>query len=76
MATDTFDFVIAGGGTAGLVLATRLSENPNVRVAVIEAGEDKTADPRFSVPGMWRTWTGSEGDWAFQIKDQVSQIVP
>jgi len=34
----SFDYVIVGGGTAGLTVASRLTENPNVRVAVIEAG--------------------------------------
>ncbi|KAL2879764.1 hypothetical protein SGCOL_004807 [Colletotrichum sp. CLE4] len=34
----TFDYVIVGGGTAGLVMANRLSANPDVTVAVIEAG--------------------------------------
>lgn len=33
-----FDYVIIGGGTAGLVLANRLTENPATTVAVIEAG--------------------------------------
>lgn len=37
---EAFDYVIIGGGTSGLVLANRLSENPNVTVAVIEAGTD------------------------------------
>lgn len=35
---EHFDYVIVGGGTAGLVLANRLSEKSNVTVAVVEAG--------------------------------------
>ena len=35
---EKFDYVIVGGGTAGLVVANRLSANPNLQVAVIEAG--------------------------------------
>lgn len=37
-ARRSFDYVIVGGGTAGLTVANRLSENPFVTVAVIEAG--------------------------------------
>lgn len=37
---ESFDYIIAGGGTCGLVLANRLSEDPAVRVAVIEPGGD------------------------------------
>ena len=35
-----FDYVIVGGGTAGAVIGARLSEHPDLRVAVIEAGPD------------------------------------
>lgn len=34
----SYDYIIVGGGTAGLTLASRLSENPNLQIAVIEAG--------------------------------------
>ena len=37
-APKKFDYVVIGGGTAGLALAYRLAENPSISVAVIEAG--------------------------------------
>lgn len=36
-----YDYVVVGGGTAGLCVAARLSENPDVKVGVLEAGADR-----------------------------------
>lgn len=60
-----------GGGTAGLVLANRLSENSSVTVAVLEAGSDATVDPRTTVPGLFSSALGSELDWNFASVPQV-----
>lgn len=58
------DIVIIGGGTSGLVLANRLTENENIRVLVLEAGTDRLNDPRVMVPGLApATYEDPEFDW-------------
>ncbi|XP_048484326.1 ecdysone oxidase [Plutella xylostella] len=60
---ETFDFIIAGGGTAGLVLANRLTEVKNWRVLVVEAGGDPSL---FSViPGTFPFITHTAEDWNY-----------
>ncbi len=39
-----FDYVIVGGGSAGCVLANRLTSNPRAQVALVEAGPDTTPE--------------------------------
>ncbi|KAI1173698.1 GMC oxidoreductase [Nemania sp. FL0916] len=69
---STFDFVIVGGGTAGLVLAARLSQVPSVQVLVIEAGQDLTADPRVNMPAMSQSLHGTPANWRLQTAPQES----
>ncbi|HEY0303125.1 MAG TPA: GMC family oxidoreductase N-terminal domain-containing protein, partial [Rhizomicrobium sp.] len=51
MGEASFDYVIAGAGTAGCVLANRLSEDPSVRVCLIEAG-GQDSHPFIHVPAL------------------------
>jgi choline dehydrogenase len=48
VANKTFDYIVCGGGLTGLVVASRLSEDPRVSVLVIENGNDDHEDPRVN----------------------------
>lgn len=73
----SYDFVIVGGGTAGLVVANRLTENPNIRVLVLEAGTNRLNDPRITVPGLGpATFEDEDFDWNFRSCPQVRYCPP
>ncbi|MFE7313405.1 GMC family oxidoreductase [Streptomyces sp. NPDC057555] len=57
-----YDYVVVGAGSAGSVLAARLSEDPDVRVAVIEAGGPDTAQ-EIHIPAAFPQLFKSDLDW-------------
>ena len=66
-----YDYVVIDGGTAGLVVASRLSEDDQVKVIVLEAGDNHLTDPRINTPDGWSAVLGSEVDWSFKTSAQV-----
>lgn len=65
VAGQTFDYVIVGGGLTGLTVASRLSENSNITVLVIETGADNRDDPRVYDVYTYTQAFGTELDWQF-----------
>lgn len=67
--TEAFDYVIVGAGSAGCVLASRLSADPAIRVLLLEAGPSDSADA-IRVPVLANTLFGSELDWNYELDTQ------
>ncbi len=63
---DTFDYVIIGAGSAGSVLANRLSEDADVTVCVLEAGPADT-NPMIHIPaGFMKTFYDASINWCYE----------
>lgn len=66
-----FDYIIAGGGTCGLLLANRLSANANTTVAVIDPGQDVRFNPNVTDPGLFSAAFDTSIDWAYMSTPQA-----
>ena len=66
---DGYDFIIIGGGSAGSVLAGRLSEDPSARVLLLEAG-GSDRHPFYHLPAGFAKMTKGIGSWGWDTVPQ------
>ncbi len=66
---EGYDFIVVGGGSAGAVVAARLSENPDARVLLLEAG-GSDRHPLYHLPAGFAKMTKGIGSWGWETVPQ------
>ena len=68
--SERFDHVIVGAGSAGCVLAARLSEDPGTRVLLLEAGGTDVGQDAITIPAAFASQFRTGLDWGFSTEEQ------
>ena len=67
---DSFDYIVIGSGSAGGVVAARLSEDPQVQVLLLEAGGETDGADEVSVPAAFSSLFKTKWDWNYDTAEQ------
>ncbi len=68
--TERYDYVVVGSGSAGGVIAGRLTEDPSIRVLLLEAGPPDEGDDNIKIPAAFANLFKTRWDWNYQTADQ------
>jgi choline dehydrogenase-like flavoprotein len=73
----SYDYITVGGGTGGLTVAARLSEDPSITVAVLETGANRLKDPTILTPALAPALAGDpKYDWCHKTVAQARTFLP
>ncbi len=67
MSSSVYDYIVIGSGSAGCVVASRLSEDANCSVLLLEAGPSGEDYPAIAIPAMVSTLQKIDIDWDFKV---------
>ena len=72
---DEYDYIVVGAGSAGSVVASRLSEDRHTKVLLLEAGGHYDEHPLFHVPLRWLELEKTEYDWEYYTEPQTKSCL-
>jgi choline dehydrogenase len=75
MAGESFDYIVIGSGSAGGVVAARLSEDPSMSVLLLEAGPEDD-DDMIRLPAAFSTLFKTKWDWGYETTRKSSWGTP
>ena len=67
---EEYDYIVVGGGSAGSVVASRLSEDTDKKVLLLEAGGHYDENPLLHIPAAWLILQKTEHDWGYYTEPQ------